>query len=245
MYSSFLFVLSNYRGGPVPREKPQSMHKDWQPLGYVSNWGGMEVGSGMMYPVSVVDGLVHQLGGLPLKMECAMKSIIKTRINAHGIEEEEKCPVGQAVVTSAGGYMSKLGNEYDEIIHTAPPFYKYYSDDNESGTTAMQALQECYKSSFCKVDEIITGAAGSSIGTKKSLIAACPLLGAGARGFPTESAIEAAAEESFLWLTNDATTCDLNLDKSGSGNHPRACVAFGIPDNTTAESLITAIEQKF
>ena len=34
------------RGGPVPKLKPKSMHKDWQPLGYVSNWGGMEVGDG-------------------------------------------------------------------------------------------------------------------------------------------------------------------------------------------------------
>jgi hypothetical protein len=51
------------RGGPVPEKISSSMHRDWQPLGYVSNWGGMEVGNGMLYPVSVVDGLVHQLGG--------------------------------------------------------------------------------------------------------------------------------------------------------------------------------------
>jgi hypothetical protein len=55
------------RGGPVPDKdifsSSSSMHRDWQPLGYVSNWGGMEVGNGMLYPVSVVDGLVHQLGG--------------------------------------------------------------------------------------------------------------------------------------------------------------------------------------
>ena len=39
------------------------MYAGWQPLGYVSSWGGMEVGQGMLYATSVVDGLVHQLGG--------------------------------------------------------------------------------------------------------------------------------------------------------------------------------------
>lgn len=33
-------------GGPVPSLKPKSMHKDWQPLGYVTQWGGMDVGDG-------------------------------------------------------------------------------------------------------------------------------------------------------------------------------------------------------
>ncbi len=38
--------MSVKSGGPVPALKPKSMHKDWQPLGFVSNWGGMDVGDG-------------------------------------------------------------------------------------------------------------------------------------------------------------------------------------------------------
>ena len=33
-------------GGPVPKDTVNTMHAAWQPLGFVSNWGGMEVGNG-------------------------------------------------------------------------------------------------------------------------------------------------------------------------------------------------------
>ena len=62
------------RGGPVPSSDIKTMHKDWQPLGHVSSWGGMEVGSGMMYAVSVIDGLVHQLGGMEIARRLSVVS---------------------------------------------------------------------------------------------------------------------------------------------------------------------------
>lgn len=117
------------RGGPVPKEKPISMHKDWQPLGFVSQWGGMEVGSGMMYPVSVVDGLVHQYGGWKLQAECKLK-----RIMARG---DNVCPVGSAVMTASGG----LQDEYAAIVHTTPPFYKFHDEPEEF-------LSQCYQAAF-------------------------------------------------------------------------------------------------
>ena len=106
-----------------------SMHKDWQPLGYVSQWGGMEVGTGMLYPVSVVDGLVHQYGGWRLKASCQWKQAIAGK--------GEACPVGSAVTTTSGDL------EYDAIIHTTPPFYEHH--DRPKKMLAM-----CYQSAFEK-----------------------------------------------------------------------------------------------
>lgn len=55
------------KGGPVPKSPPD---KDAHHImGYVSQWGGMEVGSGMLFPANAVDGLVHQLGGHQLKKD--------------------------------------------------------------------------------------------------------------------------------------------------------------------------------
>ena len=157
------------RGGPVPREKPHSMHKDWQPLGFVSQWGGMEVGSGMMYPVSVVDGLVHQFGGWRLEYECRLKAIMSMN--------SEACPVGEAVITSAGS--DELRKSYQKIVHTTPPFFKYH--DNPQ-----QALHSCYANAM-------------RLAFQEGNRVATPLLGAGARGFPIDDAIRVAATATREW----------------------------------------------
>mmetsp|Transcript_4482 Transcript_4482/g.6571 ORF Transcript_4482/g.6571 Transcript_4482/m.6571 type:complete len:273 (+) Transcript_4482:107-925(+) len=175
------------RGGPVPEEKPKSMHKDWQPLGYVSNWGGMEVGNGMLYPVSVVDGLVHQLGGAKLAFECKMIQIFKGG-----------CPVGTAVETSPGG--EELGKLYDLIIHCTPPFFRYH--DNPVG-----ALRQCYKSSF-------DAAFMNNRKQGEECRAAFPLIGAGARGFPIDIATNVAADECFDWLKDGNRSKGENCEKA-------------------------------
>ena len=159
----------------MPNERPISMHKDWQPLGYVSQWGGMEVGNGMMYPVSVVDGLVHQLGGWTLQLECSIREIMAK----HG----EACPVGNAVLTSAGYH--KLKEEYDGIVHTTPPFYKFHDDPHDN-------LRLCYQQALKK-------------SFQSHLRVATPLLGAGARGFPEAEAIEIAAQTTKEWCQEGST----------------------------------------
>lgn len=45
------------KGGPIP-ESYDSNH---------SNWGGMEAGSGMVYPTQAIDGRVHLEGGDTLR----------------------------------------------------------------------------------------------------------------------------------------------------------------------------------
>jgi O-acetyl-ADP-ribose deacetylase (regulator of RNase III) len=162
------------RGGPVPKGKPSTMHTDWQPLAYVSNWGGMEVGNGMLYPISVVDGFVHQLGGWKLEAECAWK-----RMTASG----EACPIGTAVQTSAGG--DRLSEEYDSIIHTTPPFFLHDKDPETK-------LRSCYESALGIAFRRSDG----------PLRVALPLLGSGARGFPRDVAINVASKACLDWCSS-------------------------------------------
>eukprot|EP00559_Dactyliosolen_fragilissimus_P002519 CAMPEP_0184867332 /NCGR_PEP_ID=MMETSP0580-20130426/26098_1 /TAXON_ID=1118495 /ORGANISM="Dactyliosolen fragilissimus" /LENGTH=146 /DNA_ID=CAMNT_0027367555 /DNA_START=284 /DNA_END=721 /DNA_ORIENTATION=+ len=146
-------------------------------MGYVSKWGGMEVGDGMMFSSNVIDGIVHQLGGLELAWHC---------FNVPSQNEiGEKCPVGSAVATPAGG---RLSDEYDAIIHTSPPFFKHHDD-------AEKFLHICYRKSLqTAFDEANLFREGNN-----SLRVALPLLGAGCRGFPIGKALKVAAHESVRW----------------------------------------------
>jgi O-acetyl-ADP-ribose deacetylase (regulator of RNase III) len=130
----------------------------------------MEIGSGMLFPVSVVDGLVHQLGGWTLQAELALKRMLS----------RQPCPVGTACQTTGG--TGELSQEFDSIIHTTPPFYV----DKESEIL----LQQCYERAFQLAFE----------GLSEEKRVAVPLLGAGARGFPTDVAIDIAARAATAWL---------------------------------------------
>ena len=156
----------------------------------------MEVGNGMMFAANVVDGLVHQLGGYPLAQECAPL----------------QCPEGNAVVTSAPGEL-----EFDNLIHTVPPFYN--QTDNS-------LLRDCYTNSLTKAVEILKQ------GNENNCIrVACPLLGAGCRGFPQEEAIHVAAEAAIEWKHQGTSS-------QGTGS---IALAFGIPSTEIREELIEAI----
>ena len=54
------------QGGPEPKEQPKKY--EHRIMGYVSQWGGMDLGTGMLFAANVVDGLVHQLGGWKLAL---------------------------------------------------------------------------------------------------------------------------------------------------------------------------------
>jgi len=146
-------------------------------MGYVSQWGGMDVGSGMLFAAETIDGLVHQLGGLRLRAEC---SLVPTHQYSHAyinqqsselgdknIQDDEKrsvkCPVGTAISTSSGG--GELQKHYDTIVHTTPPFYDYppsitpelkevlgildiNNDDEDIHSWSKELLRSCYRQSF-------------------------------------------------------------------------------------------------
>lgn len=182
------------RGGPQPTEPPRK--DSHHIMAYVSQWGGMDLKEGMLFTGNVVDGLVHELGGWPLRIQCMM---------------QQEVAVGQAVSTGPGG--SRLRQEYKRIIHTVPPFYKHHDDPEIY-------LAECYRNTF--------RLAFSNDDSGESARVACPLIGAGGRGFPVETAIQIAATESVQWRDTEGSKGDT--------------LAFGIPDETIACSLIEAIE---
>lgn len=196
------------------------MHKDWQPLGYVSNWGGMEVGDGMLYPASVIDGLVHAAGGPKLAFECKMIHFFKGG-----------CEVGNAIETSPGG--EALYKCYDRIIHTTPPFFKDQNnesnDKNENrNRSTTETLHQCYKSALKYAFE-----GGNQ---RQEIKVACPILGAGARGFPYDVAINVAAYEGREWLEMDNNECDSKWEQL-----PHSTLAFGIPNPDIAELLVQTL----
>lgn len=163
----------------------------------MSNWGGMEVGSGMLYPASVIDGLVHQLGGMKLALECKL------------IGSFAGCPTGTAVSTSHADEALKMS--YDQIVHTAPPFYK---QDEHS----IEMLNKCYVAAF-------------DVAFEKAAKVACPLIGAGARGFPVKDALNVAVTESLTW--KDFEENEVGVEKR---------LLFGIPDVAVAEEFVEALE---
>lgn len=159
----------------------------------------------MLYPASVVDGIVHQLGGTKLGVEC------KKIHQFYG-----GCPTGMAVATTQGE--EALLKCYDRIIHTAPPFYQTDQNLND-------LLRACYRSSIqlaFSCDHVKV---------------ACPLLGAGARGFPLEVAVTIAANESITWRDADDDTA---MKKSNWANE--RLLMFGIPDLDVGENLVTLIQ---
>ena len=167
----------------------------------------------MLYPVSVVDGLVHQLGGTKLAMECKLKYYMTGG-----------CPVGTSVETSPGN--EKLQQCYDRIIHSTPPFFKHNGDEDP-----ILSLRKCYRSAFDL-------AFGNDVSVRNSSLhdddiidvvkVACPLLGAGCRGFPVDIAIDIAVNESWKWLRR-------SVHKDVGYNQ---VVAFGIPDKEIASSVV-------
>jgi O-acetyl-ADP-ribose deacetylase (regulator of RNase III) len=209
------------RGGPVPSKQPVTMHKDWQPLGFVSSWGGMEVGNGMLYPVSVVDGLVHLHGGWRLRLECTWH-----RLKAKVLGREACCPVGTAVMTSAGN--DRLATSYEAVIHTTPPFYQH--DANPLDT-----LRRCYYSA------LDVAYSSRTVKEGKALRLAFPLLGSGARGFPKEIAMQVASTSCVKWCNSSASTRSSHIHHQHS-NDCHLTLVFGLLEEKHAEQMAGFVE---
>lgn len=82
----------------------------------------------------------------------------------------------------------------------------------------MKMLQKCYVAAF-------------DLAFTKDARVACPLIGAGARGFPIEDAISAAVNESLIWRDTDDDV-EAFAEKK---------LLFGIPDVEVAQELAKAL----
>lgn len=229
---------------------------------------------GMLFPAATVDGLVHQLGGKQLQKECSQlpehslshvyaNQQSQTELSKH---QQIKCPVGTAVITSAGD--NELRAEYDNIIHCAPPFYKYPPTMSEElqrmlaidtslpdeESWAYELLLSCYRHSFelafrqRKANETKSFLNNilDTVGVRKQLPIpenkriAVPLLAAGCRGFPTAIAIDAAANASAKWLSQ--TILDEQTQIEGY-DQADCVVAFGLLELSDAQTLSAMIDE--
>ena len=191
-------------------------------MGHVTQWGGMDVGDGMMFSAAVVDGLVHQLGGIRLAAECRFKGLLRGGGSA-------ACPEGTSVVTSAGG--PELQAEYDNIVHTVPPFFKHPPHEN---CDVVEMLRNCYRSSF----DLAFGTFNH--GNAEDQRVAVPLLGAGCRGYPVDVAVKVAAEESARWMHSPLDDSAISSEDLESAQQ---VIAFGLLEEDIARELIGAIEK--
>ncbi|CAK9115695.1 unnamed protein product [Durusdinium trenchii] len=130
----------------------------------------MEAGSSMFYPMQVVDGRVHALGGSTLREACERLPEVSPGV---------KCPIGEAVITDA---TEGLKDFFEHIVHAAPPMY--------TSTDWEHKLSRCWKAALEKA---------WSLGLGTSLKVASPLLGAGACGAPVEEAAQVAARAFVKW----------------------------------------------
>eukprot|EP00931_Biecheleriopsis_adriatica_P081970 TRINITY_DN55342_c0_g1_i1.p1 TRINITY_DN55342_c0_g1~~TRINITY_DN55342_c0_g1_i1.p1 ORF type:complete len:281 (+),score=48.79 TRINITY_DN55342_c0_g1_i1:49-843(+) len=166
---------------PMPVEPPPELRN--------TRWCGMEAGERMFYPMQVVDGRVHALGGGAMKEACAQLPL----------QGGVRCPTGKAVVTPA---TSELGQFFGAIVHAVPPLYMAPGWSNVLSSCWRTALEAAL---HCK--------AGTSTASKDEQVftVACPLLGAGARGAPVDEAARVAAEVLVAESSSDHIAMSLCL----------------------------------
>ena len=174
------------RGGPVPRPPPKALRAS------SSGWGGLDAGSGMLYPAQCVDGQVHAQGGSALRKELdAAAGPLTGLTDAAG--QPVRCSEGNAVVTATGH--GRL--PFDLIAHAVPPFWPTPSSTDGGADDGEWArlLGSCYASSLRALRSATKGrGATEALGAAPgSLLIATPLLGAGARGAPVRAAAHVAA----------------------------------------------------
>ena len=174
------------RGGPVPRPPPKALRAS------SSGWGGLDAGSGMLYPAQCVDGQVHAQGGSALRKALDAAAGPSTMLtDAAG--QPVRCNEGNAVVTATGH--GRL--PFDLIAHAVPPFWPTptstdgVADDGEWA----RLLGSCYASSLRALRSAAKGRGATAApgAAPSSLLIATPLLGAGARGAPVRAAARVAA----------------------------------------------------
>ena len=208
------------RGGPVPGDdRRASLQEVHHIMGYVSRWGDVDVSRGLLLPENVIDGLVHQYAGWRLRLECWAKRLESSL--AWPGSREQPCPVGSAVVTSAGD----LRPIYQQIVHTTPPFFLSTSDGStKNAYHAKKQLMQCYHNAW-----------KLGLSCSRTARLATPLLGAGCRGFPLNVALSVAVNASTEWLIADPSEEKLADDDQAISQQT---VVFGLLEEDAANKLL-------
>jgi O-acetyl-ADP-ribose deacetylase (regulator of RNase III) len=212
-------------GGPQPPPNFQ-INKDAHPImGYVSQWGGMEVGDGMMFAANVVDGLVHQLGGRQLQKVC--QETLQSHPNGRLSE-------GQAIHTTAVGELTEQ-TPYNVIVHAVPPFYKQSNNTDITNNVTTEAVLAATYHNALNVAAVQGSPSSTSTDSNHRIRIATPLLGAGCRGFPVDVAMEMAA---MALLEQPGPAIQESID-----DVPMT-LAFGIPNGEIRQKLIATFDRQ-
>jgi len=138
------------------------------PSGPSSQWGGMEAGSDMVYPVQTIDGLVYIHGGK--EYWDALENLRNQVGSDGGARLSEGCgDLPEALTCKAMGQLKYAG--YDNLIHVASPVYR---DGDSEGVL----LRNCYMRGFSGCESV-----GQTL--------VMPLIGAGCRGWSVGLAAKA------------------------------------------------------
>jgi O-acetyl-ADP-ribose deacetylase (regulator of RNase III) len=108
------------------------------------------------------------------------------------------------------------------IVHTVPPFY-----DKTDDKTSSMLLKKCYWNSLNVVHQ-------QQWSGQQDLRVACPLLGAGCRGFPVDLAMLSAVEALTTYP----------VPKDSKKTHGLS-LAFAIPSGEIREALSTLFDGEF
>ncbi len=102
----------------------------------------MEIGSAMMFPENVIDGIVHRLGQKKLLHEC--QTYLKQYENKNGTQFS----FGMAMTTCTGH--EDLLRCYDFVVHTTPPFYIPSHNMNHDHLTPTHTMRQSIQSFFSR-----------------------------------------------------------------------------------------------
>lgn len=188
------------------------------------------------------------LGGKELALACESVAEVQPGV---------RCMTGTAVCTPPAG--QRLAELYQKIVHTVPPFYKQYAQAD-----AEELLVRCYLAAFGEVwgpshgtgtgRRLLEGwfvAGPEDEAAKKPWACATPLLGAGTRGAPLETAVRAAASASAMWI-EEGSARD-TAARTAPGAEPEhqipsetgSVLLFGIPHHHVADKLAAALDGVF
>lgn len=170
------------RGGPLPPQDERSSSSS------SGKWGGLEAGTGMLYPAQCIDGRVHAEGGRELR--AALDVLIRDRGNGGVVDP------GGAVMSTAPG-----GLHYDGLVHAVGPLGEYPG--------AGEVLRGCHRSAL----ECVAAAGEDFSGI---VVAAVPLIGAGAGGFSSLQAATAALDVAGAYIRSNRESLILRLVANNS-----------------------------
>uniref|UniRef100_A0A0G4G2Y5 Macro domain-containing protein n=1 Tax=Chromera velia CCMP2878 TaxID=1169474 RepID=A0A0G4G2Y5_9ALVE len=221
---------------------------------FSSSWGGMSVGSNMVFRSQTVDGMVDLVGGRGYREEVLRQAAERVcgRMSAEDVKRGVRCNVGQAVsvppTLSSGPALHK---QFDNIVHVvAPAWSEVGGNEEEWGGGVRASLMAGWREGV--VSALSGGESGGCF-----VILTTPLIGAGTRGGGVERVCREAADAGIAFIEEEVgvnyrdDSDTVEEDCGGSTQPPRAmvrgcgfCISFALQNEETAKFLSAMIKER-